>query len=94
MTHTPTPWRIEHDYEWEYTIRGADDEWIANNTDYYPTAPNDANAAYIVECVNSHASLVEENERLKRQLERATDDAEHWAGKWGQDTIRLENEIE
>jgi hypothetical protein len=40
--------------------------------DDYPGHPDNeakANAAFIVECVNSHASLVEENERLRKALE-------------------------
>lgn len=44
------------------------------------------------ERTRSHASLVEENEILKLKLQSAIDDAEHWAGKWGMDTIKLEEE--
>lgn len=75
MGHTPTPWTIVHEFGGsEYTINGADGELIANNASYYSSAPIDDDAAYIVECVNSHASLVEEVERLREALTTFVDE--------------------
>lgn len=81
MGHTPTPWRIEQDTTliWgdcdpddtsdrgmgypiaECRVSPVSSLW-AKGPDY---DEGEANAAYIVECVNSHASLVEEVERLR-----------------------------
>jgi len=59
MTHTPTPWSLDVDSDGEYTIRGANRDWVANDTPYYPTAPNEDDAAFIVKACNSHDRLVE-----------------------------------
>lgn len=80
MGHGPTPWRVEVD-ERNYEVGGrlTADTYIAGYNIYDAsgseivgcegiTDATDENAAYIVECVNSHASLVEEVERLREAL--------------------------
>lgn len=42
-----------------YEIVGANNESITDDQTYYPTAPNAANAAHIVRCVNLHDELVD-----------------------------------
>lgn len=71
MTHTPTPWRIEPEPDDEYIIRGANDEWIANNTPYYPSAPSGDDAAFIVKAVNSHDKLVEALRDVLARMDRS-----------------------
>lgn len=70
--HTPTPWRIvahgsyvcEDDYAPPTEILGADDETVADNVRYYPTAIDPANAAFIVTAVNAHDELLSLCRRL------------------------------
>jgi 3-methyladenine DNA glycosylase/8-oxoguanine DNA glycosylase len=65
--HTPTPWSIEREGG-DYTIRGANREFIANDTTYYPEALSEEDAEFIVTAVNSYASSQAEIERLRRAL--------------------------
>lgn len=62
MGHTGTPWS---QYMSGPMIHGADGFYIG----IMQGKNADKDAAYIVECVNSHASLVEEVERLREALE-------------------------
>jgi len=69
--HALTPWSVEKEFErrfdsltgaltqtWKYWIRpaGQQFELVAHVTDYI--GRGEANSAYIVKCVNSHAALV------------------------------------
>lgn len=62
--HTPTPWTIEDD-GCDYTVRGADGEFLINDTRYYPSAPTREDAEFIVRAVNA----LEATERLVQELE-------------------------
>jgi len=69
--HTQTPWSVEKELtrrfdsvtgelrqKWEYWIRPADQQFeiVAHAPDH--NRRGEANSAYIVKCVNSHAALV------------------------------------
>jgi hypothetical protein len=57
-THTPTPWH-RHDSE-QFTVCGQDGLSIASTAvESRPEIESDANLAFIVRAVNSHAALVE-----------------------------------
>ncbi|ABF71312.1 p059 [Rhizobium phage 16-3] len=66
MAHTPLPWRVEpHDGyipEWfdnpPVQIVGADDEVVADNVTFYPTAVMPGDAELIVRAVNSYDELL------------------------------------
>lgn len=68
---TPTPWTItfDDDKDHDYTIRGADGEFIANDTCYYPSAPNEADAIFIVKAVNNHDDLLAALRKVRSLLE-------------------------
>ena len=59
---TPLPWRVERALQWDdkpgTQIIGANDDTIADDTDYYPHAIKAADADFIVLRVNAHDALV------------------------------------
>jgi hypothetical protein len=69
--HTPLPWRVGDRAPYV-------EIWGCMRMNSYPIVasmesdPRGANAALIVEAVNSHSSLLEERERLKEALEKLT----------------------
>ena len=85
-THTPMPWKVAH-YEGGLLeglnfIEGSDKMEVCIINDATPCGK--ANAAYIVECVNSHAALkaakaelVEAMHSAVRALEAGMDDPGH-----------------
>lgn len=55
--HTPTPWQI--DVKGEGAITGKDGQLIGRLNNTERNEERDANAAFIVRCVNAHDELVE-----------------------------------
>jgi len=77
VKHSPTPWRVEKNLYGTANIIETDGRQIAacaaecQSADLDGDAKQDeANAAYIVECVNSHDRLVAENARLRDLVRR------------------------
>ena len=74
--HSPTPWRRTTTIEgFNTAFEGADGWWIGACRMGWPDenkALAEANAEHIVEAVNAHERLVEENARLREALEKIT----------------------
>jgi hypothetical protein len=68
--HTPTPWRFDGDWYRIPTIFGADGKTVASveKDERKSTPERAANAALIVEAVNSHATLKARVEDLETAL--------------------------
>lgn len=97
MTHTLTPWAVDE----YHSVIGPDGKNICANgfssiMSYGPSMLDArANAAYIVHCVNSHASLVEENKRMRAKLgtiEALIGNVDHSRGG-GENTARMYGEM-
>ena len=72
VKHDPTPWRVEKNLYGMANIIETDGRQIAACAAECPSsdldadaAQDEANAAYIVECVNAHERLVAEVKRLR-----------------------------
>jgi hypothetical protein len=85
--HTPTPWRVSGFEQvaggGSRVIMGADNFSIAYVMDRTP-AENDADAAFIVEAVNSHATLKARAAELEGALETAESEARRYAEMYPQ----------
>lgn len=80
--HTPTPWvYIDPAYDQGESGMGASDMrgrrlFNTGVCSPFPLAESQANARLIVECVNSHASLVADRDALRKALELEAAEAE------------------
>ena len=87
MKHTPTPWVVASGYDSPKIMTEAGGYvvtcgWSGYGGECEPGEMSEEDAAYIVECVNSHASLVEENARLRAALEGVVSICTDRNGKW------------
>ena len=72
ITHTQTPWEVRmHDTIYSSTGKFIADCESSHDRPSPPVAEEQANAAFIVQCVNSHAALVD----LLRRLDQLNDAA-------------------
>lgn len=63
--HAPTPWHTKPD--WPEGIHSADDAFVCDCA--YDGVRDDANAAFIVRAVNSHAALRDAIRRVRRIID-------------------------
>lgn len=89
LKHNPTPWRFYNPFNDDpRRVVDANGRFIFGDS----CGPSRDDAAYIVECVNSHERLVEENARLRelvRRMIRPTETALSFAIKEGEIVKRI-----
>jgi hypothetical protein len=70
-THTPTPWRVTDTHPSRAVLNILDEDGEEVACCYSHIDAFEANAAFIVECVNSHAALLAQRDALVAALENA-----------------------
>lgn len=56
--HSPLPWSLDIERSGDYVVRDAKTNSLIVDTNYYPVAPMQEDAAYIVKAANAYPDLV------------------------------------